>query len=133
MAGEGILNISFEFAKKVGTRQLPELSKEYESTVKGLYVVGDLADAPVIKIALNQGYDVACRIAAKSDAKAGQDDVLAAERDEHGALHGPRAYPGDNGQLRQQFVVGKTAEHVLVQPAVGKPLGEVAECADLPP
>src|SRR5690349_7641159 len=69
-AGEGILNISFEFAKKVGTRQLPELTKDYESTVKGLYIVGDLADAPVIKIALNQGYEIASRIAARADAKA---------------------------------------------------------------
>jgi thioredoxin reductase/polyferredoxin len=58
-----ILNVSFEFSPKVGARQLPELDKNYQSTVKGLYIVGDLADAPVIKIALNQGYEIARHIA----------------------------------------------------------------------
>ena len=67
---------SFEFSKKIGTRQLPELTSEYESTVSGLYIVGDLADAPVIKIALNQGYDIAEKIAAKSDAKTGDPAIL---------------------------------------------------------
>lgn len=59
MAITDILNISFEFSSKVGTRELPHLSKDYESNIPGMYIVGDLADAPVIKIALNQGYDVA--------------------------------------------------------------------------
>src|SRR5262245_66574286 len=52
-----ILNISFEFSPKIGTRQLPHLSKDYESNIKGLFIVGDLADAPVIKLALKQGHD----------------------------------------------------------------------------
>lgn len=60
-----ILDISFEFSAKVGTRELPHLSKDYESNVAGLYIVGDLADAPVIKIALNQGYDVASKMIKK--------------------------------------------------------------------
>ncbi|MBI2375092.1 MAG: NAD(P)-binding domain-containing protein [Deltaproteobacteria bacterium] len=60
-----ILPTSFEFSSKIGTRQLPKLSKDYESNVRGLYVVGDLADAPVIKIALGQGYDVANRLVDK--------------------------------------------------------------------
>jgi thioredoxin reductase/polyferredoxin len=59
MAFDEILNITFEFSPKVGTRQLPKLSKRYESNIPGMYIVGDLADAPVIKISLNQGYDVA--------------------------------------------------------------------------
>ncbi len=54
-----ILKISFEFSQKLGVRELPELNKNHESNVNGLYIVGDLADAPIIKIALNQGYDVA--------------------------------------------------------------------------
>lgn len=62
MALGEILNISFEFSSKVGTRQLPKLDKRYQSNIKGLYIVGDLADAPVIKIALNQGYDVTTRM-----------------------------------------------------------------------
>ncbi len=37
---------------------LPELSRQYESNVPGLYVVGSLAGYPLIKQAMNQGYDV---------------------------------------------------------------------------
>ena len=37
---------------------IPELSERYESNVPGLYVVGSLAGYPLIKQALNQGYDV---------------------------------------------------------------------------
>src|SRR5215469_4091953 len=62
-----------------------------------------------------------------------QDDVFAAQRDEHRALDGPRAYPRDRGELGDQLVIGQAAEGVLVQPAVREPLGEVAERVDLPP
>jgi Fe-S-cluster-containing hydrogenase component 2/thioredoxin reductase/CRP-like cAMP-binding protein len=37
---------------------IPELSRKYESNVKGLYVIGSLAGYPLIKQAMNQGYDV---------------------------------------------------------------------------
>jgi Fe-S-cluster-containing hydrogenase component 2/thioredoxin reductase/CRP-like cAMP-binding protein len=36
----------------------PELSARYESTVPGLYVIGALAGFPLIKQAMNQGYEV---------------------------------------------------------------------------
>jgi len=36
----------------------PELSGRYESTVPGLYVIGALAGFPLIKQAMNQGYEV---------------------------------------------------------------------------
>lgn len=36
----------------------PELSARYESTVSGLYVIGALAGFPLIKQAMNQGYEV---------------------------------------------------------------------------
>jgi Fe-S-cluster-containing hydrogenase component 2/CRP-like cAMP-binding protein/thioredoxin reductase len=36
----------------------PELSARYESTVAGLYVIGALAGFPLIKQAMNQGYEV---------------------------------------------------------------------------
>ena len=65
MAIKDILDISFEFSSKVGTRELPKLTKDYESNIPGMYIVGDLADAPVIKIALNQGHDVATKLFAK--------------------------------------------------------------------
>jgi NosR/NirI family nitrous oxide reductase transcriptional regulator len=82
MAIRDILNVSFEFSTKIGTRELPKLSKDYESNLPGLYIVGDLADAPVIKIALNQGYDVVQRMFRKDfggqvpPAEAGVVDVV---------------------------------------------------------
>jgi thioredoxin reductase/CRP-like cAMP-binding protein/NAD-dependent dihydropyrimidine dehydrogenase PreA subunit len=37
---------------------VPALSEQYESNVKGLYIVGALAGYPLIKQAMNQGYEV---------------------------------------------------------------------------
>lgn len=37
---------------------IPDLSSSYESNVPGLYIVGSLAGYPLIKQAMNQGYDV---------------------------------------------------------------------------
>ena len=37
---------------------LPELSKHYESNVSGLYIIGALGGYPLIKQAMNQGYEV---------------------------------------------------------------------------
>ena len=62
-----------------------------------------------------------------------QDDVFSLERDDERALHGPRTYAGDGGEFCQQLIVGPRTQHVRVQAAVGQPLGEVAERADLPP
>jgi len=42
---------------------LPALSSQYESSVPGLYVIGALAGNPLIKQAINQGYEVVERIA----------------------------------------------------------------------
>jgi NosR/NirI family transcriptional regulator, nitrous oxide reductase regulator len=71
-----ILKPSFEFSPKLGVRQLPKLTRDKESNVPGLYIVGDLADAPIIKVALNQGYDVAQRIVAEIGVGQGPDDLL---------------------------------------------------------
>ncbi len=49
----------------------PLVDGNRQSTVPGLYVIGDLAGAPVVKLAMEQGYEVAEHIAAKSDARAG--------------------------------------------------------------
>ena len=54
---------------------------------------------------------------------AGQDHVFLAEHDEQGALHGPRAYPGNGGELRHEVSVGQAAQHLLVQPTIGQPVG----------
>ena len=37
---------------------IPELSRHYESNVPGIFVIGSLAGYPLIKQAMNQGYDV---------------------------------------------------------------------------
>jgi NosR/NirI family nitrous oxide reductase transcriptional regulator len=54
----------------------PELSKDRESNIPGLYVIGDLAGAPVIKFAMAQGFEVIEHIAAKEDAKSNDPAVL---------------------------------------------------------
>ncbi len=53
----------------------PEVNSNFESNVKGLYVIGDLAGAPVVKLAMAQGNDVAEHIAALPDARAGDPAV----------------------------------------------------------
>ncbi len=59
-----LLNLSIEFSPKLGVRALPRIDRNHESNVAGLYIVGDLADAPIIKVALRQGHEVALHIAA---------------------------------------------------------------------
>jgi Fe-S-cluster-containing hydrogenase component 2/thioredoxin reductase/CRP-like cAMP-binding protein len=48
---------------------VPQLSKRYESNVPGIYVVGSLAGYPLIKQAMNQGYDVAEYVCANHEIK----------------------------------------------------------------
>jgi hypothetical protein len=62
-----------------------------------------------------------------------QDDVLASQRDEQRALHGPRADAGNRGELGQQLIVGQGDQGVRVQPTVRHSLGQVAQRADLTP
>ena len=69
MSTTDILKISFEFSPKIGVRELPWLKSTKESNVAGLYVVGDLADAPIIKVAINQGYEVAEKVIAELKAQ----------------------------------------------------------------
>ncbi len=47
----------------------PALRAHNESSVPGVYVIGDLAGAPVIKLAMEQGYNVVEHIASKADAR----------------------------------------------------------------
>ena len=64
---------------------------------------------------------------------AGQDDVFTLQRDDEGALHGPRANARNSGELGHQLVVRQLAQGIGVQPAVRHPPGQVPERADLPP
>jgi NosR/NirI family nitrous oxide reductase transcriptional regulator len=68
-----IMKISFEFSPKLGVRELPRLGRDKQSNVPGLYIVGDLADAPIIKVALKQGHEVAQRLAAELGGPGGGD------------------------------------------------------------
>ena len=53
----------------------PDISADRESNIPGLYVIGDLAGAPVIKLAMAQGYEVIEHIASKPDAVGGDPDI----------------------------------------------------------
>ncbi|MCP5004513.1 MAG: NAD(P)-binding domain-containing protein [Planctomycetes bacterium] len=53
----------------------PSFNKDFQSNVPGLYVIGDIAGAPVIKLAMEQGYKVIENIATLPDAKADEEGV----------------------------------------------------------
>jgi thioredoxin reductase/Fe-S-cluster-containing hydrogenase component 2/CRP-like cAMP-binding protein len=55
---------------------LPELTSSYESTVPGLYIIGALAGYPLIKQAMNQGYEVVEHLLGRQVAPADH-DILA--------------------------------------------------------
>jgi len=52
---------------------LPELTASYESTVPGLFVIGALAGYPLIKQAMNQGYEVVEHLLGRTVAPADHD------------------------------------------------------------
>lgn len=56
----------------------PVLTDRLESSVPGVYVAGDLAGAPVVKLAMEQGYQVALRIAEELREPSGEIDVAIA-------------------------------------------------------
>jgi len=47
----------------------PVVRAHFESNISGLHIIGDLAGAPVVKLAMEQGSDVAEHIATRPDAK----------------------------------------------------------------
>src|SRR5882724_7589053 len=47
----------------------PVIDTDFESNISGLFVIGDLGGAPVVKLAMAQGSQVADHIAAKPDAR----------------------------------------------------------------
>lgn len=47
----------------------PVVDGNFESNVPGVYIIGDLAGAPVVKLAMEQGFAVAEHIAAQRDAR----------------------------------------------------------------
>ena len=59
-----------------GQFERPYLKKHNESNIPGLFIVGDLAGAPVIKVAMAQGYEVIEHIASLPGAVGGADKNL---------------------------------------------------------
>lgn len=59
-----------------GPNERPFLKKHNESNIAGLYIVGDLAGAPVIKYAMAQGFEVVEHIATLPNAIGGSDHEL---------------------------------------------------------
>ncbi len=53
----------------------PQLNEKKQSSIEGVYVIGDLAGAPVIKLAMADGYNVIEEIVSKGDAKLEKEDV----------------------------------------------------------
>ena len=64
------------FATADGPSRRPLLSKDLESNIPGIYIVGDLAGAPVIKLAMAQGFDTIEHIAALPGAKSKDSAIL---------------------------------------------------------
>jgi thioredoxin reductase/polyferredoxin len=59
-----------------GWTRRPQFDRNHESNVAGLYVIGDLAGAPVIKLAMEQGYEVIEHIASQPDGRGGDPEQL---------------------------------------------------------
>jgi len=55
--------------------QRPVLRANFESNISGLYIIGDLAGAPVVKLAMEQGSDVAEHIASTLPDKSGDPNI----------------------------------------------------------
>ncbi len=64
------------FAAANGPSRRPQVSANLESNIPGLFIVGDLAGAPVIKLAMEQGYNVIEHIAPLPRPSGADDSVL---------------------------------------------------------
>jgi len=72
-----LVKMNLEFSPMHGIRDRPRLDQHHQSSVSGIYVIGDLADAPVIAAALKQGEEVAKHVASTLSAGVHADhDVL---------------------------------------------------------
>ena len=58
-----------------GAARRPDLNQHRESNIPGLYVIGDLAGAPVIKLAMEQGVEVIEHIARKLETRSSDPNV----------------------------------------------------------
>ena len=58
-----------------GESRRPQIDAHFESNIPGVYIIGDLAGAPVIKLAMEQGFEVIEHIASLSDARSDKDSA----------------------------------------------------------
>ncbi len=71
--------MTFPFIATVPAQEiLPVVNRQYESSVKGIYVIGDVTGMPLVKVAANQGVDVITRMEANGRFRqaADEDDRL---------------------------------------------------------
>lgn len=66
----------FGFSPWLSVEPRPRVDRNYRAEVEGVYVVGDLVDASVIKTALRQGRSVGQRIVEELGASSGDPDLL---------------------------------------------------------
>jgi NosR/NirI family nitrous oxide reductase transcriptional regulator len=59
-----------------GVDRRPLVDEAHRAGVRGVYVIGDVVDAPAIKLALRQGREIGARIARELGAAVGDPDVL---------------------------------------------------------
>ncbi len=64
------------FALANGPTRRPLLRKNLESNIDGLFIIGDLAGAPVIKLAMEHGHDVIEHIASLGTEASRDEDIL---------------------------------------------------------
>ena len=86
----------------------PFLKKNNESNIPDLFIIGDLAGAPVIKYAMEQGFDVIEHIATLENAIGGDDPALArpwdADADVQHARHTTQLADTQNDRTRQSWM-----------------------------
>ena len=68
-------DIGIEFAGELG-QSPPAVGERYESSVAGIYIIGSLGGYPLIKHALNQGYEVVDFISGRDTPHADEDLLL---------------------------------------------------------
>src|SRR5215472_15616399 len=67
--------ISMVMASPSMSADIPYLTGEYETSIPGLFIVGELSGLALIKNAVNQGRDCIDNIAQKLNARGGESDV----------------------------------------------------------
>ena len=113
------------FASPNMAERRPVVDDHFESDIRGLYVVGDLSGAPVIKLAMKQGFEVIEHIASRPDARSKSanvyDLIIAGAGAAPGAIAVVHGH-GDNGPAVQTWAsrfTGTTVATTQSRPSGG--------------